>query len=381
LPILAAASDLLSLIYQWLMLFHFAVSLVAKSESGITSRFGPAAFFSAHTFCAHLPSRIVPSFSLPHNVLGIFHVMNKPFLATLAVMVGLSGLVIGNVAARANRIKAAWTPARVHAQGSAISRPTNSVAPSDGSKVIRFVRNPQPAPPFLLEDLDGNVISTAAWQGKVVLVNFWATWCPPCREEIPLLIELAEKYKNELLVIGISVDDDPPSEVRRFARMAGINYPIVMRSRELMAEYGGIPALPTSFLINKEGGVVQKHEGLFSPDLYETEIRALIGLQVDATVTTFEDTGQIFLTNAARATELPGVDFSGLTPEQKKVALKRMNTQICDCGCRLTIAQCRINDRACPVSGGLAERIVKEITATAPAMLRSPGSSQPSSNQ
>lgn len=306
--------------------------------------------------------------------------MNKPFFAILAAMAGLAGLGIGIVAAHANRLKRAWTPSRVHAQGTAISQSASGAALSDDSRVIRFVKDPQPAPPFLLQDLDGNVISTAAWQGKVVLVNFWATWCPPCREEIPILVELAEKYKNDLLVIGISVDDGPPSEVREFARMAGINYPIVMRSRELMAEYGGVPALPTSFFINKEGRVVQKHEGLFSPDLYEAEIRALIGLPVDATITTFEDTGQIFLTNAARATELPGVDFSTLSPEQKKVALKRMNTQICDCGCRLTIAQCRINDRACPVSGGLAERIVKEIIAAAPAPPHSSGSSQPSSN-
>lgn len=229
--------------------------------------------------------------------------------------------------------------------------------------VIRFAKNPQPAPPFLLRDLDGNMVSTAAWQGKVVLLNFWATWCPPCREEIPILIELSKKYKDDLLVIGISVDDGSPDEVKEFAHNIGINYPIVMRSRELLVEYGGVPALPTTFLVNKEGRVVQKHEGLFSPILYETEIRALIGLPVDASITTFEDTGQIFLQNAERATELPGVDLSKLTPEQKKVALKRMNTQICDCGCRLTLAQCRINDRSCPISKGLTEKIVQEILA------------------
>jgi thiol-disulfide isomerase/thioredoxin len=307
--------------------------------------------------------------------------MNKSFLAILVGIAGLAGLGIGIVVARANRLKAGWTPSHVHAEGNAISNAPGSATPSDKAMVIRFAKDPQPAPPFLLQDLDGNVISTAAWQGKVVLVTFWATWCPPCREEIPILIQLAEKYKHDLLIVGISMDDGPPGEVREFARSAGINYPIIMRSRELVGEYGGVPALPTSFLVNKEGRVVQKHEGLFSPDLYETEIRALIGLPVNATVTTFEDTGQIFLTNAARATELPGVDFSKLTPEQKKIALKRMNTQICACGCRLTIAQCRINDRSCPVSGGLAEQIVKEILAAAPAPRTAPSSSQPSAVQ
>jgi hypothetical protein len=153
-----------------------------------------------------------------------------------------------------------------------------------------------------------------------------------------------------------------------------------MRSRELIAEYGGVPALPTTFLVNKDGRVVQKHEGLFSPGLYETEVRALLGLPINATITTFEDTGQIFLKNAERATELPGVDLSKLTPDQKKLALKRLNTQICDCGCRLTLAQCRINDTSCPVSKGLAEKIVKEILAAAPAPPAWSGSAPPATN-
>jgi thiol-disulfide isomerase/thioredoxin len=307
--------------------------------------------------------------------------MKKSFLALIVAITGLAGLGIGIVAARASRLVAARPASLARPEANPTSHSESAAGSSDKARVIRFAKDPQPAPPFLVQDLDGNMVSTAAWQGKVVLVNFWATWCPPCREEIPILIELSEKYKDDLLIIGISMDDGPPGEVRQFARQAGINYPIVMHSRELVAEYGGVPALPTSYLVNKEGRVVQKHEGLFSPALYETEIRALIGLPIDATVTTFEDTGQIFLKNAERATELPGVDLSGLTLDQKKVALKRMNTQICDCGCRLTIAQCRINDTSCPVSRGLAERIVKEILAARPAAAASSASSPPSLNQ
>jgi thiol-disulfide isomerase/thioredoxin len=284
--------------------------------------------------------------------------MKKSVLALLVAIPCIAALGIGMVTARASRF------------GTARAHSARAAASSDKSMVIRFAKDPQPAPPFLLHDLDGNVISTAAWQGKVVIVNFWATWCPPCREEIPILISLSEKYKDDLLVIGISVDDGPPADVKEFARRIGVNYPIVMRSRELMAEYGGVPALPTTFLVNKDGRVVQKHEGLFSPGLYETEVRALLGLPIDATISTFEDTGQIFLKNAERATELPGVDFSKLTTEQKKLALKRLNTQICDCGCRLTLAQCRINDTSCPVSKGLAEKVLKEILVAAPATNR-----------
>ena len=85
--------------------------------------------------------------------------------------------------------------------------------------------------------------------------------------------------------------------------------------------------------LDTQGRVVQKHEGLRDPALYETEIRALLGLPIDARVETFEDTGQIFLAHADRASELPGVDFSKLTPQQKQAALHKFNAESCNCGC------------------------------------------------
>lgn len=233
----------------------------------------------------------------------------------------------------------------------------------DNAGVIRFVKNPEPLPPFLAHDLDGQIVSTAALKGKVVLVNFWATWCPPCREEIPQLVKLQAAYKDQLQIIGISEDEDvPPEAVRNFARTMHVNYPIVIVSRELEKEFGGIPALPTSFVVNKDGGVVQKHVGLFPGEVYDHEIRALLGMQVSEKIETFEDLGQIFLKNAEHATDLPGVDFSGLNAEQKQAALKRMNTDTCTCGCRMTLAQCRINDSECATSRELTAKIVKQIT-------------------
>jgi len=233
---------------------------------------------------------------------------------------------------------------------------------SDGSQlIIRFASNPQPMPPFLLNDLDGDILSTASWRGKVVLLNFWATWCPPCRDEIPELIELSKRFKDRLQIVGVSMDDAPPDEVLQFARNMGMDYPIVMGSRTLSMEYGGVPALPTSFLVNTDGRIVQKHEGLYPIDLYDSEVRSLLGMPVDAKLETFQDTGQIFLKNAINAKELPGVDFKGLTEDQKRAALKKLNSQYCTCGCKLTIAQCRINDSECTTSQRLAERIVKEI--------------------
>src|SRR5216683_897685 len=110
--------------------------------------------------------------------------------------------------------------------------------------IITFVRDPDLAPDFKLKDLAGKDLNLEVYRGKVILLNFWATWCGPCREEIPKVIE---------------------SE--------GINYPVALADPETRFAYGGIAALPTVFVINSEGRVVQKHVGLFNPALYETEVR------------------------------------------------------------------------------------------------------------
>lgn len=232
--------------------------------------------------------------------------------------------------------------------------------PQSGS-VIRFVRNPDVAPEFQLEGLDGKALSLAGERGKVVLLNFWATWCGPCRAEIPDLIALQEKYAGKLQIIGLTVDEDDAGVVKEAIMRTGINYPVAMTSPEIRIKYGGISALPTSFVLDTQGRVVQKHEGLRDPLLYETEIRALLGLPIDARVETFEDTGQIFLAHADRASQLPGVDFSRLTAEQKQTALHRFNAEGCTCGCKFTLAQCRIYDRNCAISKERTEKIIEEV--------------------
>ena len=139
-----------------------------------------------------------------------------------------------------------------------------------------------------------------------------------------------------------------------------------MGSSGVSAEYGGVPALPTSFLVDTDGRVVVKHVGLFPAQVYDREIRALLGQHVDAPIETFVDDGQIFLKNAANATELPGVNFKGLKPEQKRLALKRMNSENCTCGCKLTIAQCRINESTCATSEKLAAQVVHQAGVSRP---------------
>jgi thiol-disulfide isomerase/thioredoxin len=257
----------------------------------------------------------------------------------------------------------------------AVQASAQTAAQQDNQAVIRFVRNPDPAPEFKLSALDGKPLTLAALEGKVIFLNFWATWCGPCRAEIPDLIALQDRYKDRLQIIGLNVDDEQ-ADIQKYVEEMGINYPVAMTSNDLRIQYGGIPALPTSFVLDTEGRIVQKHVGLWNPAVYETEIRALLGMPIMAKVETFEDKGEVFLAHADRATELPGVDLSKLTPEQKKIVLHRFNADTCTCGCKFTLAQCRIWDSACAVSKAATEKIIAEVSA-APASPSGPPPSAP----
>ncbi|HEV2488517.1 MAG TPA: TlpA disulfide reductase family protein [Candidatus Acidoferrales bacterium] len=279
---------------------------------------------------------------------------------SLPIIAGLLALAATGLA-----LRYATAAERVRSEGSPrAAAPSNApAAPS----VLYFVKNPDPAPLFLVQDLSGGIISMPALKGKVVFLNFWATWCGPCRQEIPELVTLQSKYKDQLLVIGASEDEASPAQIANFAKQVGINYPVIMSSPQLEQEYGGVAALPTSFVIDEQGRVVQKHVGLYPLEFYDLEVRALLGQPVNARIETFKDTGQVFLKNASRASELPGVSLAKLNPAQRKQALKELNSKNCTCGCGLTLAQCRINDTACATSLAIANKIVQGIArGTAP---------------
>ena len=251
--------------------------------------------------------------------------------------------------------------------------------PQQQQLVLRFVRDPDTAPDLKAKDLNGKELSLEAYKGKVVLLNFWATWCGPCRAEIPSLIRIQEAYKDRLQIIGMDVDDEDEEQLRGFVKGQGINYPVAMTSVPVRLAYGGIAALPTMFVINQDNKVVQKHVGLFNPALYEIEARALLDMPVPARVETFEDTGEVFLKHADRASVLPGVDTSKLTPEQRMAALHKLNAETCDCGCKYTLAQCRIYDPACNISKERAAAIMKEA-AKLPAKDRPENTAPPASS-
>ena len=133
---------------------------------------------------------------------------------------------------------------------------------------------------FTFKNIHGKSVTLSDYKGKVVLLDFWATWCPPCRKEIPGFVELYNTYKSRgLVVIGVSMDDteDTP-DVKSFAAQYKIDYPILLgfgRDDDLKPAFGELP-LPTSFVIARDGRICGRHDGLTAKDLVEREITALL---------------------------------------------------------------------------------------------------------
>jgi len=130
---------------------------------------------------------------------------------------------------------------------------------------------------FAIKDLDGKDVKLSSYKGKVILLNFWATWCGPCKAEIPGFVELQEKYKKDLVVIGYSVDDTA-DKARAFATEYKMNYPVLLGlgREDVQDAYGPIWGIPASFLISRDGKVCKKHMGIAPKAVFEKEIQALL---------------------------------------------------------------------------------------------------------
>ena len=132
-------------------------------------------------------------------------------------------------------------------------------------------------PVFSYELLDGGQISSEQLGGKVVLVNFWATWCPPCRVEMPLLQQMAERHAEEgLVVLGLSRDLDGPEKVRAFLTERGITYPVAIVGSDAERLFGGVRGYPTSFLLDRSGRIRHKALGPLAMVSFEPAVRRLL---------------------------------------------------------------------------------------------------------
>ena len=279
----------------------------------------------------------------------------------LLLVLALGGILVTWGAARYARQVEQRVPAVAYAPGIGADGP---VAGGGERITLRFFREPKPAPGFAARDLDGREISTASLRGKVVIINFWATWCGPCRAEVPDLVALQEKYRSTLQVIGISEDEGGVDGVRRFAAEHRINYPVVMTTPEIEKLFPGIGALPTSFIVDREARVVQKHVGMLTARTTEYETRHLSGLPVNAVIEEVDQVQGLKLDNSAQLMSIPGIDLAALPAAKRTEALQKLNAQSCTCGCDLTVARCRVDDPSCGVSLPLAKDIVKRIAGS-----------------
>ncbi len=133
------------------------------------------------------------------------------------------------------------------------------------------------APDFETVDINGNKVKLSDYRGKVVILDFWATWCPPCRYEIPGFVDLYSKNSNILMVIGVALDtgNDRLEKVKNFYKAFKMNYPVVMANEDILRKYPGISAIPTTFVIDKKGYIKRYYVGARPPDVFKKDLEEL----------------------------------------------------------------------------------------------------------
>lgn len=133
------------------------------------------------------------------------------------------------------------------------------------------------APAYALPDLDGKIVKNSDFLGKVVILDFWATWCPPCIKEVPEFVRLQSKYKDQgLEIVGLSLDEKGAEDVRPFVEQHQVNYTMLIANDGTANAYGGITGIPTTFIVDKSGKIVKRFMGYTDPEVFEEAIRPLI---------------------------------------------------------------------------------------------------------
>jgi peroxiredoxin len=152
-----------------------------------------------------------------------------------------------------------------------------SVEPRSVRAAVKPEKDRKAAPDFSLKDVNGHLVKLSDLRGKVVLLNFWATWCGPCKIEIPWFIEFEQKFKDQgLVVLGVSMDDDGWDAVRPYISAKKINYRVVIGTEQVSDLYGGVESLPTTFLLDRQGRIAAIHVGLVSKSVYQNDITHLL---------------------------------------------------------------------------------------------------------
>ncbi len=142
---------------------------------------------------------------------------------------------------------------------------------------IKPESNRKKAPNFSLKDANGDTVNLVDYRGKVVLVNFWATWCGPCKYEMPWFVEFEQKYKDrDFAVLGVSMDDDGWKSVKPYITEHKINYRVMIGSEVISQQFGDIDSLPTSFILDRQGRIAATHVGLVDKRDYQNEILKLL---------------------------------------------------------------------------------------------------------
>ena len=153
---------------------------------------------------------------------------------------------------------------------------------ASGGSVIGGVRG-QVAPDFELQALDHKNVKLSDFRGKAVLLNFWATWCGPCKIEMPWFVELQKEYGSQgLQIVGVAMDDATDAEIGKFTHEMGVNYPILLGKESVGESYGGVNVLPTTFFVDRDGKLVAREFGLQSRSVFVDHIKEALGEPVQA---------------------------------------------------------------------------------------------------
>ena len=190
-------------------------------------------------------------------------VLKIPVLALAVVILAFGALVLSGCGSEAEQAEVAADNTAAEAQ---VSPP---VGAGKGSM----------APDFTLQKINGGDLQLSSLRGKVVIVDFWDTWCPPCRKALPHLQELSETYSDDLVVVGVALGREGVDKVRSYTKANGLTFEMVLlnNNAKLVNDFGGIPSIPTTFLIDGDGIIQEKWVGGFGKATYENAVKTLLG--------------------------------------------------------------------------------------------------------